>query len=71
MSDVAAWIKGLSGVTFPLWIQYLTVGWQVLIALMGGAVLGLTIYNKWLQNKKLRRELDDEFRADSGAESEK
>lgn len=42
---------------FPFWADWFVAGWQVLIAIMGGIVLALTVYNKWLEIKKNRRDL--------------
>lgn len=57
MKDLNAWLQGGVGLSFPAWGQYLMTGWQVLIGLMGGVVLALTIYNKYLEVKQRRRDL--------------
>lgn len=56
MKDIG-WLYGGAGVTFPAWGNALTAGWQVAVALMGGIVLALTIYNKILELKQRRRDL--------------
>lgn len=53
--DTAA---GAAGLTLPIWIAWLPVFWQIVIALGGGVVLALTAYNKILEIKLKRQELD-------------
>lgn len=57
MKDISAYAQGGVAVTFPAWGQFLTSSWQVMVALMGAIVLGLTIYNKILEAKQRRRDL--------------
>lgn len=52
--DTAA---GAAGLTLPIWIVWLPVFWQAVIALGGGFVLALTAYNKILEIKLKRQEL--------------
>ena len=57
MKGLSGWFYGGAGVSSPLWLHSLTVGWQVAVSLMGGIVLALTIYNKILELKQRRRNL--------------
>lgn len=58
LKDMSTWSLGVSSITFPAWGQILAEGWQLLIGFMGAVVLGLTIYNKILEAKQRRRDLD-------------
>ena len=56
-SNTVAAAVGGGGLSAPIWGAWLTSGWQVLIAVAGGALLILTIYNKVLEIRQRRRDL--------------
>ncbi len=57
MKTIAPLVLGSAGVTNSIWLEYLPIAWQVLIAILGAIVLVLTIYNKWLEAKQRRKDL--------------
>ena len=57
-------IQGSAAVTFPAWSLLLANGWDIAIAVLGVAVLVLTIYNKTLEIKQRRKEIRDDKRKD-------
>jgi hypothetical protein len=57
-SNWTAATAGAGGLTYPLWNELLTSGWQVAIAIMGGIVLALTIYSKFLEIRQRRKDLN-------------
>ncbi len=57
--NVVAATVGTGSLTYPLWTTWLTTGWQVAVAIAGGVLLCLAIRNKILENRKLRRELNE------------
>jgi len=57
MKDLNPWLQGSVAITFPAWAELLQEGWQVFIAIMGAAVLALTIYSKVLEITQRRRDL--------------
>lgn len=40
------------------WIHWLPLGWQFVIGGLGGVVLALTAYNKWLDAKLKMKDLN-------------
>ena len=56
-SNAMAATVGAGGVAYPIWATWLTTGWSVTVAIAGGALLALAIWNKILENRKLRRDL--------------
>jgi len=56
-SNVTAAAAGAGGISFPIWNNFLTSGWSILIAVMGAIVLGLTIWSKILEIKQKNRDL--------------
>jgi len=63
MKDLVPLTQGGIAVTFPAWAPLLSSGWNVFIAIMGGTVLALTIYNKVLEIKQRRKALLDNLEA--------
>lgn len=59
MREIAPFAQGGAAVTFPAWAPLLSSGWNVLIAVLGGTVLILTIYNKFLEIQQRRKALRD------------
>ena len=40
------------------WIHWLPLGWQLMVGGLGGVVLALTAYNKWLDAKLKMKDLN-------------
>lgn len=49
---------GVTGVTLPLWISWVPVAWQGIIAVIGAMVLLVTLYNKILELRLKQKELE-------------
>lgn len=57
--EAAPYIVGTVAVTNPIWLNLLGPGYQVIVAVLGLAVLILTIRNKWLEIKIKQKTLDE------------
>lgn len=60
MKDLPHWLYGGAGASSPLWLNSLTTGWQIVIAIMGFIVLSLTIYNKILEIRQRKKNLAED-----------
>jgi len=58
LRDTVDTAAGVSGVTLPLWIAWIPVAWQGIIAVLGALVLVLTLYNKTLELRIKQKELE-------------
>lgn len=47
---------GVAAISNPIWFQWISTGWSVVIAILGFGVLVLTFHNKWMEAKRLREE---------------
>lgn len=56
-SNTAAVVASVVVPSSPFWAAWMTSWWQVMIAIAGAVVLGLTIYNKVLEIRQRRRDL--------------
>lgn len=54
----AAIAAGSAGLTNFVWLPWLPLAWQFLIGALGAAVLAMTLWNKILENKQRRRDLN-------------
>ncbi|URC15530.1 hypothetical protein DB2_28 [Octadecabacter Antarctic DB virus 2] len=59
MKELIPVVQGSAGVTFFAWSPWLSDGWSVIMAVLGAAVLVLTLYNKLLEIKQRRRSIRD------------
>ena len=57
MKDALLMTKVSASLSYPFWAEMIAFAGQLLVPAMGVVILGLTICNKCLENKKLRREL--------------
>jgi hypothetical protein len=57
IKDTVDTATGVTGVTLPVWITWVPVAWQGIIAVLGAIVLLLTLYNKILELRLKKREL--------------
>ncbi|MEO1564122.1 MAG: hypothetical protein AAFR98_11860 [Pseudomonadota bacterium] len=57
VKETAPFFIGSAGLTFPLWVEAIATGWQFLIAFVGGLVVLMTFYNKFLEIQQRRRDL--------------
>lgn len=55
--DTVDTATGITGVTLPVWITWVPVAWQGIIAVLGAIVLVITLYNKILELRLKKREL--------------
>lgn len=58
LRDTVDTATGVTGVTLPLWIAWVPVAWQGIIAVLGGLMLLLTLYNKFLELRIKQKELE-------------
>ena len=59
MKELFPVVQGSAGVTFFAWSPWLSDGWSVIMAVLGAAVLILTLYNKMLEIKQRRKSIRD------------
>ena len=60
-SDSLGFTIGGGGLAAPIWarwLDWLSQGWYILIAIGGGVIILLTIYSKCLEIKQRRRDLE-------------
>jgi len=57
VKDTVDTATGITGVTLPVWITWVPVAWQGIIAVLGAIVLVITLYNKILELRLKKREL--------------
>jgi membrane protein implicated in regulation of membrane protease activity len=49
---------GSAGVTNWVWLPWLPLVWQIFVGALGAEVLAMTLWNKILENKQRRRDLN-------------
>ena len=59
MQETAPYVLGTVAVTNPIWLNFLQPGYQVVVGILGLAVLILTIRNKWLEIKIKQKTLKE------------
>ena len=57
MKDLPSTATSVAFLLLPTWLDWLPAAWQALLMLLGGIVLGLTAYNKYLDAMIKRKDL--------------
>lgn len=57
MRDLTPLTTGAAGATAPIWMTWLDPANQIVVSLLGIAVLAMTLRNKWLDGKIKSAEL--------------
>ena len=59
MKETAITTGSAVSLFMPLWLSWLPVFWQLLVSVLAGLILGLTAYNKILEIRLKRKELNE------------
>ena len=58
MKDTATTAASAVFLLNDLWLHWLPFAWQIVLGGLGGVVLALTAYNKWLDSKLKKKNLN-------------
>lgn len=64
MKDTATTAASAVFLLNSAWLHWLPLVWQLLLGVLGGVVLALTAYNKWLDAKLKKKDLFEQKEED-------